>query len=68
MMIIVGGGIAFGVLWTQYECQIKNIFAVAFTAGLMSQDGLLTDKWPFYRHFIYLETRASGEPSRRKMS
>ena len=42
-MIIAGGGIAFGVLWTEYECQIRNIFAVAFTAGLMSQDGLQSD-------------------------
>ena len=42
MVVIVGGGIAFGVLWTKYECQITNIFSVAFTVGLMSQDGFLT--------------------------
>ena len=31
--ILVSGGIAFGVLWTQYKCQIKNVFKGAFKLG-----------------------------------
>lgn len=31
--ILVSGGIAFGVLWTQYKCQIKNGFKAAFKLG-----------------------------------
>ena len=60
MVVEVGGGIAFGALWTEYECQITNIFSIAFTAGLMSKDGFLTYRvlckilMAFYRYRLFI--------------